>query len=295
MSPLPLFHEWKADRPRALVHVLHGMSEHGGRYERIARELNGLGITVRAHDHRGHGLNMGDVKGHFGDANGWRALIDDAWAVSAAMMQQFPGLPLVLFAHSMGSFIGQTLMAERGASYRAVILSGTNGPPDAKEAALRAYSGLQRAVLGGRNPGKWLDSLVMQKTFNRKFAPNRTNADWLSRCETEVDKYIADPWCNFPLTAQAWFDFLHGKSVLGDKSLLTKIPTAIPVWIMSGSRDPVGEETHGVQRLLEAYADVGMTNVRHKFYSDARHELLNETNRVEVTHDLIAWLNTVLA
>ena len=64
---------------------------------------------------------------------------------------------------------------------------------------------------------------------------------------------------------------------------------------MSGSRDPVGEETHGVQRLLEAYADVGMTNVRHKFYSDARHELLNETNRVEVTHDLIAWLNTVLA
>lgn len=294
MTTLPPIHRWPAENPRALVHVLHGMSEHGLRYERIARDLNAQGIAVWAHDHRGHGDNMGGLKGHFGDRDGWKALVDDAWAVSAHMMAAFPGLPLVLLAHSMGSFIGQTLMAEKGAAYRGVILSGTNGPPDLKEAAARALSHFQLS-LGRREPGKWLDELIIQHTFNTKFAPNRTKFDWLSRSEAEVDKFVTDKRCAFPLTCQAWSDFLHGKEGLGEPALLGKIPKALPVWVIAGAHDPVGDDTKGVQRLLDAYREVGLTRVEDRFYPQARHELLHETNYSEVLQDLTEWLGRILS
>ena len=201
-----------------------------------------------------------------------------------------------LFAGKLTHVPGQTLTAERGAAYRGVVLSGTNGPPNWKERFARALSRVQLKRLGGRHPGTWLDDLVIQKTYNRQFAPNRTTCDWLSRDAQEVDKYIDDPLCNFPLTAQAWFDFLHGKAMLGDEAHLQKIPKALPVWMMSGAEDPVGENTSGVKRLLQAYKDAGLTKVSHRFYADARHELLNETSatRREATDDLIRWLNNVI-
>src|SRR5688572_4331650 len=132
---MPHIHRWNIERPRLLVHILHGMSEHAGRYERLALELNASGMAVWGHDHRGHGLTAPSPRdlGHFADSNGWRLVVDDAWAVSREMMAAFPSVPIVLFAHSMGSFIGQMLMGEQGDSYRAVVLCGTNGPPDAGE------------------------------------------------------------------------------------------------------------------------------------------------------------------
>jgi alpha-beta hydrolase superfamily lysophospholipase len=296
MSSLPFIHCWEVAHPRAAVHILHGMSEHGGRYERLARALNTRDINVWAHDHRGHGKNPTPPVGlgHFGDSNGWRAMVDDAWAVSEHMRTTYPGVPLVLFAHSMGSFVGQTLMAERGTAYRGVVLCGTNGPPDAKEAAVRALARLQRSVLGPRSPGEWLDRLVLQN-YNRRFAPNRTKFDWLSRDECEVDKYCADPLCGVPLTAQSWFDFLRGKRHLGTKGHLERIPPALPVRVIGGARDPVGEEWQGVRRLLRAFQNAGLSNVSYKFYEGARHELVNETNREEVTGDLIEWLRPLLS
>ena len=122
---MPYVHRWKVDHPRLLLHILHGMAEHGARYERLAVELNARGIAVWAHDHRGHGLTAASRAdlGHFRDANGWRLLIDDAWGVSRAMMATYPRVPIALFAHSMGSFIGQALLGEQGSSYRSSPLS----------------------------------------------------------------------------------------------------------------------------------------------------------------------------
>jgi alpha-beta hydrolase superfamily lysophospholipase len=291
--PLPPIHRWEnAANPRAAVHILHGMAEHGARYARLAEALNRSGLVVWAHDHRGHGEHP-DVRGHFADTNGWRALIDDAWAVSAHMAATFPGLPLVLFAHSMGSFIGQTLMAERGTGYRAVVLSGTNGSPGAGHTSVRILARLQRTVRGGRQPGTWLDSLVLGN-YNKAFAPNRTRVDWLSRDGAEVDRYVNDPLCGFSLTAQAWQDLLEGQPVLGTNAHLQRIPKALPVLVMAGTSDPVGERIKGVNRLLHQYAGVGLSNVSHRFYDDARHEIVNETNRQQVTDDLVEWINSVV-
>ena len=204
------------------------------------------------------------------------------------MMTAYPGVPIALFAHSMGSFVGQTLLGERGNSYRAAVLCGTNGPPDAREGSLRVLSTVQLQALGGRSPGRWTDRIVNDR-LNRRFEPRETNFDWLSRDKEEVRKYVDDPLCGFPLTAQAWFDFLHGKSHLGDDDHVSRIPKTLPIHVIAGTHDPVGEDTKGVEKLLALYRKNGLT-VSSQFYDQARHELVNELNRDCVTRDLIEWL-----
>jgi alpha-beta hydrolase superfamily lysophospholipase len=169
-----------------------------------------------------------------------------------------------------------------------VVLCGTNGPPDAREGALRLSSGLQRRLLGPRNPGKWIDRTVTN-TLNRRFEPRKTNFDWLSRDTVEVRKYVDDPLCGFPLSSQAWFDFLHGKSELGSDEHVARIPKTVPIHVIYGTHDPVGEDGDGVQRLLKLYEKTGLT-ISSQPYPEARHELVNETNRDTVTADLIGWL-----
>jgi alpha-beta hydrolase superfamily lysophospholipase len=286
---MPHVHRWDIARPQLLLHVLHGMAEHGARYGRLAEDLNAHGIAVWAHDHRGHGLTAapGDL-GHFGDTNGWRLVVDDAWDVSREMMAAYPGVSIALFAHSMGSFVGQTLLGERGNAYRAVVLCGTNGPPDAREGSLRILSGVQLKALGGRSPGTWTHRILNDR-FNRRFEPRQTDFDWLSRDKEEVRKYVDDRFCGFPLTAQASFDFLHGKSHLGDDEHVNRIPKTLPIHVISGTHDPVGEDTKGVEKLLTLYGKNGLT-ISWQFYDQARHELVNELNRDDVTRELIAWL-----
>ena len=292
-ASLPPVHRWDAVvHPRAVVHVVHGMSEHARRYARLAETLNAAGFVVWAHDHRGHGQNPTPPvgHGHFADANGWRAIIDDAWAVTEALRAAYRDVPLLLLAHSMGSFVGQTLMGEHGDGYAGVVLSGSNGPPRGLEGVVRVLAAAQRRALGGRAPGTWVNRLVMG-TYNRPFAPNRTPFDWLSRDAAEVDLYANDPLCGFTLTSQAWLDLLEGKRMLGDAAHLQRIPRALPVHLIAGGRDPVGENGDGVRRLYDMYWRAGLTEVSMRLYDDARHELLNETNRDEVMQDIVSWMD----
>jgi alpha-beta hydrolase superfamily lysophospholipase len=271
------------------------MAEHGQRYARLAGALNAAGFAVWAHDQRGHGVNPAPgLRGHFAanhTENGWKALVREAGDVSAEMQRQFPGVPLFLFAHSMGSFVGQALLAGRPSLYRGAILCGTNGPPGFQEGLLRAIARVQR-LFGARRPASVVTRLVFDG-YNRRFAPARTDFDWLSGDAAEVDKYIADPLCGFPLTSQAWVEFLDGRTLLGTDAHLQRIPKTLPIHLIAGTRDPVGEMSAGVQRLISVWTRAGFTRVTHRFYPGARHELVNEVNRDEVTRDLIAWIDSV--
>jgi alpha-beta hydrolase superfamily lysophospholipase len=153
-SDLPPINKWEdVAQPKGALHIIHGLAEHPGRYARLARALNDAGLIVWAHHHRGHGSNpVPGVRGHFGDRDGWQAIVDDAWAVSDALRATWPGLPLVMFAHSMGSFVGQRVIAEHGESYSASVFSGTNGPPALAEQLARPIARLQVAALGKRAP-----------------------------------------------------------------------------------------------------------------------------------------------
>lgn len=293
--PIPIT-RWDVASPRALVHVVHGMAEYGRRYARVAAALNAAGFAVWAHDHRGHGDHMSRDgtrrPGHFGD-DGWDGLVRDTQEASRQCQASAPGTPLLLLAHSMGSFVAQAVLTRSGGEYAGVVLCGSNGPPGALERAGVLLARLEARLRGETTPSQWVQQAAFRQ-YNAVFAPTRTDADWLSRDPAEVDAYVADPLCGFPLTAGAWRDFLVGKSGLGDQTLLRRIPPALPLRLIAGDRDPVGEQGAGVRRLLDTYRRAGLTRVSMQLYPDARHELLNESNRDEVTRDVIAWMDEVI-
>ncbi|APR74903.1 Lysophospholipase [Minicystis rosea] len=282
----------EGQKPKAIVHVAHGMAEHGARYARFAEALTAKGYVVYANDHRGHGKTAnGDGElGYFADARGFSRAVQDLQQLVVHEKGQHPGLPLFLFGHSMGSFLTQAFLVEFGSSVRGAILSGSNGKPNALAQAGRVVARLERARLGPKGKSRLLTSLSFDD-FNKAFKPNRTSFDWLSRDEAEVDKYIADPLCGFMVTTQLWVDLLDGTAEMSDPAGQALIPKDLPIYIFAGSEDPVGGKTRGLQQLVAAYRAAGIKDVSHKFYPGGRHEMLNETNRDEVTRDVIAWLD----
>jgi alpha-beta hydrolase superfamily lysophospholipase len=279
---------WRPETaPRAVVQIAHGLAEHSARYARLAEALTGAGYAVYANDHRGHGPTCASADlGFFADKDGWRKLLDDLDAVAARIATDHPGLPRVFLGHSMGSFLGQTYIAERGAKLAAAVLSGSSGPPPPILPIGKRVVAFERWRLGPRGKSPLVQALLFGEQ-NKPFRPARTPYDWLSRDPVEVDKYVADPLCGFPLTNQLAADLLGALGDLASPVLAERIPKTLPIYVFSGARDPVGVKLQG---LLDVYRAAGL-DVTAKIYPDARHEMLNETNREEVTRDLVAWLD----
>ncbi len=280
---------------RGVVHIAHGMGEHGARYARLAEVLTGAGLAVYANDHRGHGRTAEEADlGFFTDSDGWRVVCDDLRDHIDRERAAHPGVPLLLMGHSMGSFMVQQSMVDHAEVIDAVILSGTNGRPPLIARLGRLVARMERLRQGARGKSPILDALSFQD-FNKKFRPNRTGFDWLSRDEAEVDRYIADPRCGFRCTNQLWIDLLDALDVFTTPAFQARMPPALPVYLFAGSRDPVGDNGRSVTALAEALAAAGLTDVTLKLYPEGRHESLNEINREEVTADLLAWIEGVLS
>ncbi len=276
--------------PRAVVQIVHGLAEHGGRYGRLAQALTAAGYGVYAIDLRGHGETAkGGFLGYFARADGWDVCLSDLATLTLRIEADFPGTPIVFFGHSMGSLLGQQFIADHGDRLAGAVLSGSNGAPPAIARVGALIARFERLRLGGHGKSAILQAMLFG-AFNKKFAPNRTDFDWLSRDEKEVDKYVADPLCGFPFTVQLAIDLVDALGGLTAPQNLARIRKDLPIYIFSGSADPVGENLTG---LIEAYRKAGLTNVSSRVYPEARHETLNEINRDEVTADLIAWLDGV--
>jgi alpha-beta hydrolase superfamily lysophospholipase len=276
---------------KGIVHISHGMAEHAARYARLAEALVGAGYAVYANDHRGHGKTAKGPEelGAFGPG-GFRRVVQDLEQLIVLEKSESPGLPVVLFGHSMGSFLAQSFMIDAGTAIRGAVLSGSSGKPNLLASAGRLVARLERARLGAGGKSQLLTSLSFD-AFNKAFKPTRTGFDWLSRDPVEVDKYIADPLCGFPVTTQLWVDLLDATADIARPDRQASVPKDLPVYIFAGSEDPVGEKTKSLEQLIGAYQRAGVKDVTHKFYPGARHETVNETNRDEVTRDLVAWLD----
>ncbi len=274
---------------RGFVHISHGMAEHGARYARVAEALTRSGWAVYADDHRGHGKTarwsseLGYLEG------GMRRAVRDLEELIAHEKEQHPGRPAVVMGHSFGSYIVQAFLAEHGAMVDAAILSGTSGKPNALATAGRAIARAERRRLGDRGKSRLLTELSFGG-FNKAFKPNRTEFDWLSRDEAEVDRYIADPHCGFMVTTSFWVEVLDALVELSRPELQARIPRDLPIYILAGARDPVGDNGKGVKQLVGAYHAAGLRRVTHRLYEGGRHEMVNETNRDEVIRDLMGWL-----
>jgi alpha-beta hydrolase superfamily lysophospholipase len=270
-----------------IVQLLHGMGEHVGRYDRFAREANRQGIVVCAHNHRGHG-GPDPEPVFFAERGGWDLVVDDARVVHTHMIEQFPGKRIVLLGHSMGSFIAQSYAMHYGAELSGLLLSASTWPN-----RLQSLPGMLLARLVALRTGKRGTSPLLDRlgfgNFNKGFEPARTEMDWLSRDEQEVDTYVADPLCGGPYTAGLWIDLLGGLVRIGSDHALGRIPGDLPVLITGGSDDPVGGE-NGMTKLAMHYAQTGHSRMTLKLYPGGRHEMLNETNRDEVTADWLDWI-----
>lgn len=289
-------YEWlPAGEARAVVVIAHGMAEHAARYARFAAALTAAGFAVYAFDHRGHGQTgrASSNLGHMGDHDSWNPAVGDLAAVCRFAAGRHVGRPLLLFAHSMGSFMGQQLLYEHGGMLAGAVLCGSTGKPPAIAALGRLVTRLERLRLGRRGISNLVQSLSFD-AFNKRFEPQRTDFDWLSRDAAEVDKYIADPFCGFPITVQSWIDLLDGLQAIARPENQARIPKGLPVFVIAGKQDPVSGGGRALQQLLQAYHAAGLTRVESRFYDGARHELLNETNRDAVTADVIDFFRRCL-
>ena len=260
------------------------------RYERLATALTAESYLVYASDHRGHGPSAAKSElGHLADQDGWRKCLDDLWAVNRRLAADAPGAKIIFFGHSFGSFLGQQFISEHGEVLAGAVFSGSNGKPSAILPLGRLVARFERWRLGPRGHSKILAEMLFG-AYNKRFQPTRTDFDWLSRDASEVDKYVADPLCGFPFTNQLAIDLFDALGPIGSGATVARIPKMLPIYIFSGSRDPVGEN---LQSLVDAYRGAGLKTTA-KIYPDARHETLNEINRDQVTADLIVWMNGVV-
>ncbi|BAP43796.1 alpha/beta hydrolase [Pseudomonas sp. 21LCFQ02] len=281
------------DEPRAVLMLAHGMAEHAGRYARLGAALSEAGIALYAHDQRGHGKTAAQgTLGHFAQQQGWSKVVGDLATLAQTIDERHPQLPLFLLGHSMGSYIAQAWLMHHGASLQGAILSGSNYQPAALYRAARLIARLERLRQGKQGRSALIDRLSFG-TFNKRFKPARTRFDWLSRDPLEVDNYLRDPLCGFHCTNQLWMDLLGGLQKISKPTALAQIDPGLPLLIIGGGCDPVSDGKR-LKHLTHALSEVGHSALRLKLYPDARHELFNETNRDEVTRDLLEWLNFAL-
>ncbi len=290
-------YRWLPDDPdsvRGVVQLAHGLAEHAGRYAHVAESFTAAGYAVYGNDHRGHGRTATGEKdlGFFAPRRGWALVLDDLYRLNQRVRDAHRGAPVVLFGHSMGSFLTQQFLFTFPGAIAGAILSGSNGPVGPIGELGAAVARAERRRLGpyGRSP---LLAALSFGAYNKPFEPARTEFDWLSSDPDAVDAYLADPACGFEATTQLWIDLLAGLRVIAQPERLEVVPEELPIHVVSGEQDPVGEATRGVQRLLDHYDDAGLTKVTHRFYP-GRHELVNEVNRREVIDDLIAWADGVV-
>ncbi len=286
---------WLPDGPpKAVILLSHGMAEHSGRYARLAEALCAAGHGLYAFDQRGHGKTAEHgVLGHYADQDGWCAMVSDLASLNQRIGEQHPGVPIILLGHSMGSYIAQAYLLHHSASLQGAVLSGSNFQPVALYRAAGAIARFERWRQGPTGRSALIDWLSFG-SFNKAFKPNRTAFDWLSRDPDEVDKYVNDPLCGFRCTNQLWIDLLGGLQQISKAKNLAQIDPGLPLLVIGGECDPVSEGKR-LKDLADALRAAGSQNLQLNVYPQARHEVFNETNREEVTRDLIQWLEQALA
>ncbi|MFR5602540.1 MAG: alpha/beta fold hydrolase [Lachnospiraceae bacterium] len=293
-SQLHMMH-WSGDCPvKAVLQISHGMIEHIGRYDEFARTLAEQGIAVAGHDHLGHGKSSNPEDfGFFAEENGHSCVIKDIHRVSLRIAHLYPDVPHFILGHSMGSFFLRRYLTVYGQELSGAVIMGTGDQPSVLILAGLILSSLVGRIKGPRYRSPFLHNLVLGG-YNKNFAPVETPSDWLSRDRDKVAEYVADPYCSFFFTCSAYQVLFQILRDLKSKRLLRQTPKELPVFLVSGDEDPVGDFGKGVIRVFRQLKRIGLTDVTMKLYPESRHEILNEINRECVYEDIASWVSSHL-
>ncbi|MBQ3007011.1 MAG: alpha/beta hydrolase [Clostridia bacterium] len=280
-----------ADGAKAIFQIAHGMAEHGERYEDFAAYLCEKGFAVLVDDHIGHGKSVksDDDLGYFGESGGWDAFVEDERSLTELIKSELPGLPIVFFGHSMGSFIAREYIRRYGKDeiIKAAIFCGTSGKNPASAIAITMAGAIAKAK-GSRHRSKFIDKIAFG-TYNNKIKDAKTSFDWLSTDAEIVDKYIADKYCGYLFTAVGYRDLFTILDRVSGKDWFLAVNKDLPILLTSGEEDPVGLYGKGVKQVCNDLRLAGKKDVTLRLYPGMRHEILNEADRKQVYEDIAAW------
>lgn len=274
---------------KAAVAIHHGMAEHMERYTDFITYLTSNGVAVFMHDMANHGFsnqNRAEL-GFFGKKDGWLGLIKDYKTVFECMRKAYPAVKHIAFGHSMGSFIVRCFDARYPELSSASVYMGTGGTNDAAGIGIKVAD-LIAHIKGAHHRSEFMDKLAFGK-YNVKFE-KRTSYDWLTRDQAIVDQYIADPLCGYLFTIKGMADLLHLNTAANSDEWYEKVRKDLPILLISGAEDPVGEYAKGIDEVYNKLLQSGHTAVEEKLYPECRHEVLNELNKEEVYEDIYSFI-----
>lgn len=286
--------EWKPEgEVKAVLQICHGMVEYIRRYDEFAQFLCDRGYYVVGNDHLGHGksIQAKSEYGFFNEKYGNACVLGDMHTLRQRTAKKYPGVPYFMLGHSMGSTLLRQYIQMYGNGLSGAVLMGVAA--DHKKAELLLGKRLCRvlaAFRGWHYRSKMVDKLVMG-SFNKKFKPARTRADWITSDNDHLDVYVSDPLCSFVSTVNAYYNIFSGMIGTQRKESVYMIPKGLPILFMSGADDPVGGFGKGVRKIYEKYRAAGIQDVALRLYTGDRHELLNETDREQVYEDLLEWFD----
>lgn len=280
------------EQVRCVLQVVHGMAEYVERYEEFAQFLVERGFVVTGEDHLGHGKSVGENGkfGYFCEQDPATVLVRDAHRLKKLTQERYPDAPYVIMGHSMGSFIVRNYICRYGTGIEAAVIMGTGMQPCAVLGMAKLLVGIQKLLGGSRHVSRVMDKMAFGG-YGRKIREPRTSWDWLSRDEKRVERYIADPMCGFPFTVNGFGALFTLVSRLYNKESLKAVPKDLPVFMVSGDADPVGDYGKGVRKAYDSLAAAGLEDISLKLYEGGRHELLNESNRAQVMQDVFEWIS----
>ncbi|WP_395450791.1 alpha/beta fold hydrolase [Aminobacter sp. UC22_36] len=280
---------------RAVVQINHGLAEHAARYARFADFLAGHGCHVYAHDHRGHGATQAPdaPKGRFAQKDGVDRVVGDVLAVHDRIAAEHPGLPVVIFGHSMGGLIALNFVLRHSERVAAAAIWNANFSAGILGRLAQAILAFERFRLGSDVPSRILPKLTFGD-WAKKIPNRRTEFDWLSRDQAEVDAYVADPLCGWDASVSMWIDVFDLVFAGADDRNFAKVRKDLPFSLVGGERDPATDGGKAVEALASRMRRMGFSNLVSKVYAETRHESLNEINREAVMADFAGWLHRIL-
>lgn len=289
---------WEPEgEPKAVLQIIHGMAEYIERYDAFASFLTDRGYLVAGMDLLGHGRSVVSEKddhGYFGP-DGNAVVISDIDSFRRTLQNRNPDIPFYMMGHSMGSFLVRQYITEGGDEpysdgLAGVIVMGTGWQPEAALSLGKGLCSMFRRTAGEHHKSALVDAMAFASN-NKKFKPARTGFDWLSKDEAQVDKYVADPWCGFRFTVNAYYYMFKGMQVSQDIDRIKALPEGLDLLFVSGADDPVGNFGEAVRKTYMIYSENSPCHVDIKLYEGDRHEILNETDRAKVFKDLGEWLD----
>ncbi len=282
--------------PIAILQIIHGMQEYIDRYDEFANFLAEKGIIVIGNDHLGHGGSVGErgTYGYFCKNDPATVLVRDAHRLKKMTQEDFPGIPCFILGHSFGSFVAREYITRYGTGIKGAIIQGTAFMPSGTIKSLGGLVNFLQVVMGEKYRSTMVNNMAF-KGYLKKIPNPRTNFDWLSHNEASVDKYAADPACNFVFTLNGFKTMAELLKRVQDTDKMEDIPKDLPILVTAGKEDPVGNYGEGPEKLYNIYKnDLQIKNVELKLYDGFRHELQQEIGREQIFNEQYDWLKKVI-